>query len=118
MGTPGSSPYNMGFMVNIAGHSAGHPQSYYGKENFGNNPGKSSVQAVPDLSSYHGTDTFLTEALTLEAIKTLESPIRNKQPFFLNMAQYAVHTPIVADHRFFQKYINAGLDTIEPGMLL
>jgi arylsulfatase A-like enzyme len=113
MGTPGSSPYNMGFMVNIAGHSAGHPQSYYGKENFGNNPGKSSVQAVPDLSSYHGTDTFLTEALTLEAIKTLEAPIRNKQPFYLNMAHYAVHTPIQADHRFFQKYLDAGLDTEE-----
>jgi arylsulfatase A-like enzyme len=113
MGTPGSSPYNMGFMVNIAGHSAGHPQSYYGKENYGNIPGKSSVQAVPDLTSYHGTDTFLTEALTLEAIKTLEAPIRNKQPFFLNMAHYAIHTPIQADHRYFQKYLNAGLDTVE-----
>ncbi len=113
MGTPGSSPYNMGFMVNIAGHSAGHPQSYYGKENYGNIQGKASAQAVPDLSSYHGTDTFLTEALTLEAIKTLEAPIRNKQPFYLNMAHYAVHTPIQADHRFFQKYIDAGLDTIE-----
>jgi len=113
MGTPGSSPYNMGFMVNIAGHSAGHPQSYYGKENYGNIPGKSSVQAVPDLSSYHGTDTFLTEALTLEAIKTLEAPIRNKQPFFLNMAHYAIHTPIQADYRYFQKYLNAGLDTVE-----
>lgn len=113
MGTPGSSPYNMGFMVNIAGHSAGHPQSYYGKDNYGNIPGKSSVQAVPDLWAYHGTDTFLTEALTMEAIRSLEAPIRNKQPFFLNMAHYAIHTPIQADHRYFQKYLNAGLDTIE-----
>lgn len=112
-GTPGASPYNMGFMVNIAGHAAGHPQSYLGKENFGNIPGKVSVQAVPDLEEYFGSDTFLTEALTLEAIKTMEAPIKNKQPFFLNIAHYAIHTPITTDKRFVQKYYDAGLDSTE-----
>ena len=86
MGTPGANPYNMGFMVNVSGHAAGHPQSYYGKDNYGNISGKTSAQAVPDLEEYFGTDTFLTEALTLEAIKALQAPIRNKQPFYLNMA--------------------------------
>jgi arylsulfatase A-like enzyme len=113
MGTPGANPINMGFMVNVAGHAAGHPQSYLGKDNFGNMPGKASAQAVPDLEEYFGTDSFLTEALTLEAIKALDAPIRNKQPFFLNMAHYAVHTPIMADRRFLQKYLDAGLDSIE-----
>ncbi|MBP6023854.1 sulfatase [Ferruginibacter sp.] len=113
MGTPGSNPYNMGFMVNISGHAAGHPQSYLGKDNYGNMPGKASVQAVPDLEEYFGTDTFLTEALTREAIKSLETPIKNKQPFYLNMAHYAVHDPIMADKRFVQKYYDAGLDTAE-----
>ena len=61
------------------GTSAGHPQSYQGNENYGNLPGKASMQAVPDLEEYFGTDTFLTEALTLEAIKALDAPIRNKQ---------------------------------------
>lgn len=112
-GTPGSNPYNFGFTVNIAGHSAGHPQSYQAKENYGNMPGKAGIQAVPDLEEYFGSDTFLTEALTLEAIKSLETPINNKQPFYLNMAQYAVHTPIQADKRYFQKYLDAGLDTTE-----
>lgn len=112
-GTPGANPYNMGFMVNISGHAAGHPQSYLGKENYGNKPGKASVQAVPDLEEYYGTDTFLTEALTLEAIKSMEAPINNKQPFYLNMAHYAVHAPIQSDKRFRQKYLAAGLDTIE-----
>ncbi len=112
-GTPGANPYNLGFMVNISGHAAGHPQSYLGKENYGNIPGKASVQAVPDLEEYFGTDTFLTEALTIEAIKSLEAPIRNKQPFYLNMAHYAVHDPIQADRRFYKKYLDAGLDTIE-----
>jgi arylsulfatase A-like enzyme len=112
-GTPGASPYNMGFMVNIAGHAAGHPQSYLAMDNFGNKAGKAVMQAVPDLEEYFGSDTFLTEALTLEALKSLEAPIKNKQPFYLNMAHYAIHTPITADKRFVQKYYHAGLDSIE-----
>ena len=70
-------------MVNIAGHAAGHPQSYYGKDNYGNIPSKSTYQSVPDLINYHGSDTNLTEALTLEAIKSIEEPIRLKMPFYL-----------------------------------
>ncbi len=113
MGTPGASPYNLGFMVNISGHSAGHPQSFLGKDNFGNIPGKASDQAVPDLQEYFGTDTFLTEALTLEAIKAMEAPVQNKQPFFLNLSHYAIHLPFDKDQRFFQKYIDAGLTETE-----
>jgi len=113
MGTPGANPYNLGFMVNISGHSAGHPQSYLATDNYGNIPGKASVQAVPDLQEYYGSDTFLTEALTLEAIKSIEFPIQNKQPFFLHMAHYAVHDPIMGDKRFEQKYLDAGVDPIE-----
>lgn len=112
-GTPGASPYNLGFLVNISGHAAGHPQSYLGTENYGNNPGRASVQAVPDLQEYFGTDTFLTEALTLEALKALEAPIKNRQPFFLHLGHYAVHDPIQADKRFLQKYLDDGIDTIE-----
>lgn len=114
-GTPGANPFNMGFMVNISGHAAGHPQSYLATDNYGNLPGKTQPQAVPDLEEYFGTDTFLTEALTLEAIKSLDGPIKNKQPFYLNMAHYAVHVPIMADKRFLQKYLDAGLDSIEAG---
>ncbi len=111
--TPGANPYNMGFMVNISGHAGGGPQSYLGQNNYGNIPGKSKGSAVPGLEEYFGTDTFLTEALTLEAIKSLEAPINNKQPFYLNMAHHAVHAPIQADQRFYKKYLDAGLDTSE-----
>lgn len=113
MGTPGANPYNMGFMVNVSGHAAGHPQSYYGKDNYGNIPGKSSAQAVPDLEEYFGTATFLTEALTLEAIKALDAPIQNKSPFYLNMAHYAIHTPIMSDPRFVKQYLEKGMDSTE-----
>jgi arylsulfatase A-like enzyme len=112
-GTPGSNPYNLGFMVNVAGHAAGHPQSFLSEDNYGNVPLKPTIQAVPDLQEYHGTGTFLTEALTLEALKALDAPIKNKQPFFLHLSHYAVHVPIMADPRFLQKYLDAGLDTIE-----
>ena len=112
-GTPGANPQNMGFMVNISCHAAGHPQSYYATDNFGNIPGKVSVQAVLDLEEYFGSDTFLTEALTLEALKAMDAPIRNKQLFFLHMSHYSVHSPIMADYRFFQKYLDARLDPIE-----
>jgi arylsulfatase A-like enzyme len=112
-GTPGANPYNMGFMVNISGHAAGHPQSYLGQENYGNLPGKAKWQAVPDLEEYYEKDTFLTEALTLEAMKALEQPIKEGKPFYLNMAHYAVHVPLQADRRFYQKYLDAGLDESE-----
>lgn len=110
-GTPAASPYNIGFIVNIAGNIAGQPQSYLSEENYGNQPGKTTYYAVQDLTQYYGTGTFLTEALTLEAKKAMDYPIRNKQPFFLYMAHYAVHLPVNADERYYQKYLKAGLDT-------
>lgn len=112
-GTPGANPYNMGFMVNIAGNASGNPQSYLPEENFGNLPGKATLRAVADMQEYYGTGTFLTEALTREALKALEEPIKKKQPFYLNMAHYAVHVPILPDKRFIQKYYDAGLDSTE-----
>ena len=113
MGTPGSDPLNLGFMVNIAGHAGGHPQSYLSEERYGNIHGKTQPQAVPDLEQYFNTGTFLTEALTLEAIKALENPIERREPFYLNMAHYALHTPIMADDRFVQKYYDQGIDSVE-----
>lgn len=113
VGTPGSNPHNLGFMVNIAGHAGGHPQSYLSEERYGNMPGKAQPQAVPDLEEYYNTGTFLTEALTKEAIKAIDVPMSRHEPFYLNMCHYAVHTPIMADPRFVQKYYDAGLDSIE-----
>jgi arylsulfatase A-like enzyme len=110
-GTPGASPYNMGYLVNIAGNVAGQPQSYLGEENYGNLPGKTGFDAVQNMTEYYGTNTFLTEALTLEALKTLEQPIKTKQPFFLYMAHYAVHLPMYADPRFVDEYLKKGLDS-------
>lgn len=113
-GTPGEDPIHMGFEVNIAGHAAGEPGSYFGEENYGNLPGKKrKAAAVPGLEKYHGTHTFLTEALTLEALQALDRAQKKKKPFFLYMAHYAIHTPIQPDPRFYQKYLDRGLPPVE-----
>lgn len=114
IGTPGEDPVNLGFDVNIAGHAAGGPKSYLGKDNFGNiEKFKGQPWPVPGLEKYHGQDINLTEALTQEALSALEAPVREGQPFFLYLSHYTVHTPIMADDRFFQRYLEAGLDTVE-----
>ena len=109
-GTPAANPYNMGFCVNVAGQVAGKPRSYYGEECYGNTADKWNFFSVQNLTEYYGTNTHLTEALTLEAIKTLDYPIDNGMPFYLNFCHHAVHTPIHRDPRFFQKYVDRGMD--------
>lgn len=113
LGTTGSDPMKLGFVVNIAGSSLGHPQSYYGEQNFGNMPGKITFNSVPDLQAFYGKDTFLTEALTQKAMAAMEYPIDNKTPFFLYFGHYAIHTPTQPDSRFIKKYIDQGLDEKE-----
>lgn len=113
--TPCADPLNCGFDVNIAGHAAGAPGSYNGKTYFGNHPsGKAKGNwSVPGLEKYHGQDINLTEVLTRESLNVLDTVIRKDKPFYLYLSHYTVHTPIQADHRFFEKYLDRGLDTIE-----
>ncbi|QDU56098.1 sulfatase [Aeoliella mucimassa] len=101
----GAEPLNLGFDVNIAGHAAGHPASYYGTDNFGE---KNPVQAVPGLEKYHGQEIFLTEALTREAKQQVTEAVEAKQPFYLYMAHYAVHAPFQSDPRFADHYRDSG----------
>ena len=110
--TPGENPHHWGFEVNIAGHAAGGLATYLSEKNYGHTPdGKpTSLMSIPGLEKYWGTGTFATEALTQEAIKALDKAKRYNQPFFLYMSHYAVHIPVDKDVRFYQKYIDKGLD--------
>jgi arylsulfatase A-like enzyme len=105
-GTPGSEPLNLGFDVNIAGHAAGAPASYLGRDDYGNNDEKRKAWAVPGLEKYHATDTHLTDALALEAIQALDAAVQTGKPFYLHMAHYAVHVPIQPHTRFHANYEN------------
>jgi arylsulfatase A-like enzyme len=114
LGTPGADPENLGFDVNIGGHAAGGPGSYLGAQNFSAAWRKGDrVWDVPHLESYHGKDVFLTEALTIEANKAVDQAVADRKPFFLYLAHYAVHVPFAPDNRFYQKYVDAGLDPTE-----
>ena len=111
--TPGESPLHFGFDVNIAGHAAGGPATYLSERNYGHDAnGRPVAQfAVPGLQKYWGTGTFLTEALTREALAALDTT--GTSPFFLYMAHYAVHVPIDRDMRYFDKYRSKGLSEKE-----
>jgi len=115
-GTPGEEPRNLGFDVNIAGHAAGGPGSYWGEKNFSaawRTTPPDRIWDVPGLDAYHGKDVYLTEALTREAIKALEQSIADKRPFYLYLSHYAVHAPWEKDDRFYQKYLDGGLKPFE-----
>lgn len=105
LGTDGADPLKLGFDVNIAGHAAGAPESYQGLDRYGDaKPGK-EVWAVPGLADYKGKDIHLTDALTTEACHEMENCVMgNKQPFFLYLAHYAVHTPLQPHRPYVGNY--------------
>lgn len=106
-GTAGKDPTKLGFDVNIAGHAAGGPGSYQGKNHYGNLPKKDGTftpWGVPGLEEFHGTDTHLTDALTMRAKMAVTQAVEAKKPFYLYMAHYAIHAPIQPHARFMKHY--------------
>lgn len=89
LGSDGFHPQDQGFELNVGGHDAGQPASYfwpYSREG-------GSRWDVPDLME--GTEgEYLTDRLTTEAISFIEN--NANRPFFLVLAHYAVHSPIQA----------------------
>lgn len=112
--TAGSDPRKVGFDVNIGGHAAGGPGSFLGTRNFSavwRNGDR--VWDVPNLEKFHGRDVFLTEALTIEANRSVDQAVADGKPFFLYLSHYAVHVPFAIDRRFYDKYRAGGLDDTE-----
>ena len=89
LGGPEFHPQHQGFDLNIAGGDIGSPASYfwpYGE--------KGNSHRVPGLAEQGGTNgEYLTDRLTDEALKFIDSA-RDK-PFFLELAHYAVHAPLM-----------------------
>ena len=83
--TPAENPEAIGFDVNIAGHAAGGPGSYLGANNFSAN--------------WRGG--------------AMDKAQNEDKPFFMYMSHYAVHAPIEKDERYYQKYLDKGLDEKE-----
>lgn len=106
-GSEGADPVNLGFDINIGGTAYGQPGSYYAKNHFGA-IGKHWAGPVPHLEKYHGTEVFLTEALTLETKTLLTDAANEEKPFFLHISHYAVHSPFDSDPRFASNYTDSG----------
>ena len=100
--TAGAEPENFGFDVNIAGAANGAPGSYLAENEYG-----TGSFHVAGLEKYYQKGTFLTEALTLEAIEAMKVPISRGQPFYLYMSHYAIHAPYDEDRRFSPNYRTA-----------
>ncbi len=103
----GAEPLNLGFNVNVGGSAFGAPGSYFGEKSYGHAT-KRKNHAVPHLEKYHGTKTFLSEALTIEAKKRVAKAVDDKKPFYLYFAHYAVHAPFDSDPRFADHYKDSG----------
>ncbi len=103
----GAEPLNLGFDVNIGGSAFGAPGSYFGEKSYGHAT-KRKIHAVPHLDKYHGSDTFLTEALTIETKKVVAESVKSGKPFYLYFSHYAVHAPFESDPRFADHYKDSG----------
>lgn len=89
-------PENQGFDVNIAGNYKGAPI----KNKQGCN-GYFSPYCLPRLENGKEGE-YLTDRLTDEAVHLIET--HGDSPFYLNLAHYAVHTPLGAKPELEKKY--------------
>ncbi|MGQ1784499.1 MULTISPECIES: sulfatase [unclassified Saccharicrinis] len=84
----GEDPCTQGFDVNVGGGHGGHPKSYFAPYQY------------PDLEAPEGE--YLTDRLTKEALTFIEN--NQKNPFFLYLPFYTVHTPIQGKEAIIKKY--------------
>jgi arylsulfatase A-like enzyme len=93
-------PKQHGFDWQMATAKHGYPASYF----FPYKRNKPSTGDVPDLADGKPGD-YLTDVLTEKGIGFIRETVEEgKQPFFLILGHYAVHTPIQAPAKLVEKY--------------
>ena len=107
LGEPTETPKGIGYDINVAGCSWGQPGSYYGEHGYGHLKGN-KTRAVPGLEKYHGSDTFLTDALTIETKAIVDQAVIDDAPFFLHFAPYALHAPFMSNPKYAANYADSG----------
>ncbi|MFC1628120.1 sulfatase [Gemmatimonadota bacterium] len=99
LGSDGYHPEDQGFGLNIGGHDAGQPSSYFWP--YRRDPDIDAYWDVPDLED--GIEgEYLTDRLTREAVRFIED--NRDHPFLLYLAHYAVHTPIQSKPELTEQY--------------
>tara|TARA_R110002049_G_scaffold45868_2_gene133383 strand:- start:2583 stop:4001 length:1419 start_codon:yes stop_codon:yes gene_type:complete len=84
-----NNPKTQGFDINIAGSTAGHPKSYF-------SPYKNKALKDGPKGEY------LTDRITNEAINFIAT--NRKNPFFLYLPYFTVHTPLQGKQNLVKKY--------------
>jgi len=92
LGGQGFGPMEQGFDVNIGGDHTGTPRSYFAPFQ-GKRAGEASPIVMPGLGEAPAGE-YLTDRLGDEAVKFIAA--HEKEPFFLYLPHYGVHTPIQA----------------------
>jgi len=95
LGTDDYYPEKQGYDVNIAGCDMGQPVNYFDPYTDKNGVG------FPNLKSRLPGE-YLEDRLSSE-LKTIIQTHKDK-PFFINMCNYAVHTPLMAKPELIKKY--------------
>ena len=90
-------PENHGFEVNIGGYRWGAPGSYF----YPYHGNRKDKMHPPNLENGKEGE-YLTDRLTDEVIQFIET--KQKQPFFIYLPHYAVHTPIQAHDSITQYF--------------
>ena len=89
LGGPAFWPQKQGFAVNFGGTNQGQPPSYF------------APYKIPNIRTAADGE-YLTDRLADEATRFIE---KNKgRPFFLYLAHYAVHTPLMAREPTIARY--------------
>lgn len=91
-------PTHQGFDINIAGYEHGSPPTYWGPYK---NPDSDWNPEIKNMKEGKSGE-YLTDRLTDEAINFIKA--NKKNPFFLYLSHYAVHTPLEAPDSLIKKY--------------
>ncbi|MFT4511376.1 MAG: arylsulfatase A-like enzyme [Planctomycetota bacterium] len=97
-GTPGADPTTLGFDINIAGSHTGGPWGGWISPWLGKHK-----DVYPNLGD-RPKGEYLTRAITVKAVECIDDAIRDKTPFFMNMAQFAVHTGLAPAPDYIDGY--------------
>ena len=103
LGDPDWFPTKQGYDENRGGCDYGHPPSYFDPYNNPNGKHETRRKGIPGLPGRKKGE-YLTHREANEAEALIRKWHAKKQPFFLQVSHYAVHTPIQAIKEVAAKY--------------
>jgi arylsulfatase A len=95
LGTDDYYPEKQGYDINIAGCDMGQPVNYFDPYRNENGVG------FPNLKPRNKGE-YLTDRLADELVEVIKD--HGRDPFFISMCYYAVHTPLMAKEEIIEKY--------------